>query len=123
MVTSKEQTVKKYMDKLGISKAEAIQLIEDDARDFIGADGEKMTANANQYQHREKSDIKPKTSTKKRKIDADKLYLFKLIQNFLTELELNDTITDVTSKTETELTFKYNGACYTWKFTKHKNPK
>lgn len=123
MATNKEQTIKKYMDKLGISATEAIQLIEDDARDFIGADGEKMTANANQYQHREKSDTKPKTSTKKRKIDADKLYLFKLVQTFLKGLELNDTIADVTSKTETELTFKYNGACYTWKFTKHKNPK
>ena len=43
---SKEETIKKYMTSLKISRAEAEQLFEDDAEDFIGEEGEEMTAKA-----------------------------------------------------------------------------
>ena len=111
------------MEKLNISREEAEQLFEDDSHDFIGEDGEKMTANANANQHREKSDNKRKTVNKKRKVDADKKYLFDMIKALLTGMELNEKITNVIAKTETEITFTYNDACYTWKLTKHKSPK
>ena len=111
------------MKKLNISREEAEQLFEDDENDFISEDGEKMTAAAKQTQHREKSDNKRKNTTKERKIDTDKKYLFDMIKTFLTNTELNEKITDVTAKTETELNFLYNGAKYTWKLTKHRPPK
>lgn len=111
------------MEKLHISREEAEQLFEDDSHDFIGEDGEKMTANANANQHREKSGNKRQPTIKKRKIDADKKHLFDMVKALLTGMELNDKITDVIAKTETEINFKYNDACYTWKLTKHKNPK
>ena len=43
---SKEETIQKYMTNLKISRAEAEQLFEDDAEDFIGKEGEEMTAKA-----------------------------------------------------------------------------
>ena len=120
---NKEQTIKNYMKKLKISREEAEQLFEDDSHDFIGEDGERMTAAAKENQHRETSGEKKERKPKTRKIDEDKKYIFDLLKNFIRGLELNETISDVTSKTETEISFVYNNASYTCKLTKHKTPK
>lgn len=118
---NKEKTILHYMNTLGISKEEAEQLFEDDLNDFIGDEGEKMTAAAKQTQHRERSD-KPRTITKpkERKVDATKKKLFDYVVRSLESL--NDlTVTNV--KTETEITFLHNGETYTWKLTKHRPKK
>lgn len=122
-MNEKEKAIKNYMKKLNISREEAEQLFEDDENDFIGEDGEKMTAAAKQTQHREKSDNKRKSATKERKIDADKKYIFESVLNMFESMQIENIITDVSSKTETEVNFVYNGAQYTCKLTKHRPPK
>ena len=122
--SSKEETIKRYMEHLNISYEEAVQLYEDDKNDFIGDEGEEMQTKAKQTQHREKADTPNKKRTsKERKIDPDKKYLFDMTYNFLSGLELNETIIGIAAKTETEITFTYKGAEYTWKLTKHRPPK
>jgi len=122
-MTKKEQMIENYMKKLDISREEAEQLFEDDSHDFIGEDGEKMTKAAKATQHREQGEKKTERKPKTRKVDADKKYIFDILKNFITGMELHDTVSDVTSKTETEINFVYNNASYTCKLTKHKTPK
>ena len=114
----KEKTIQNYMKSLQISREEAEQLYLDDLNDFIGEEGEKMQASAKQFQHREKSD-KPRQNTKpkERKIDADKKTLFDMVHQFL---QKNKALKDITTKTETEITFSYKDSIYTWKLTKHR---
>lgn len=121
----KKTMIDNYMTKLGISYEEAVQLVEDDENDFIGEEGEEMQKKAKQFQHREKADKSNKKSAtpKERKVDADKKTLFDLFKAFSEGLELNNTISNVTFKTETEINFTYNQAIYTWKLTKHRPPK
>ena len=112
------------MEKLNISYEEAVQLYEDDKNDFIGDEGEEMQTKAKQTQHREKADIPNKKRTpKERKIDPDKKNLFDMVYNFLSISELEEEISNITPKTETEITFTYKKAEYTWKLTKHRPPK
>jgi len=120
----REKTIKNYMEKLNISYEEAVQLYEDDKNDFIGDEGEEMQTKAKQTQHREKADIPNKKRTpKERKIDPDKKNLFDMVYNFLSISELEEEISNITPKTETEITFTYKKAEYTWKLTKHRPPK
>ena len=116
---SKENTIKNFMEKLGISREEAEQLYLDDKDDFIGEEGEKMTASAKQTQHREKGERKERkaSTSKERKIDLKKAWLFKQVVIMLGDLR---GIFNVTTKTETEIHFDYCGESYTWKLTKHK---
>lgn len=119
----KEKIIQNYMKNLDISREEAEQLFEDDANDFIGEDGEEMQKNAKKTQHREKSTATRKKIIKERKIDPDKKHLFDMFRALAEGMELNEKITDVTTKTETEISFTYNNAVYTWKLTKHRAPK
>ena len=122
-MTKKEQMIKNYMKKLDISRKEAEQLFEDDSHDFIGEDGEKMTKAAKATQHREQGEKKIEQKPKARKIDLSKKFIFDSLLNAFESMQYDNIITDVTSKTETEINFVYNNASYTCKLTKHKAPK
>lgn len=115
---SKEDTIKKYMNSLKISRAEAEQLFEDDAEDFIGAEGEEMTAKAKANGVIERQ-VKKKRPPRERKVDTEKGYILNCVKGLVEEIGGNDT----SVKTETELSFVYNGNNYTLKLTKHRPPK
>ena len=120
---NKELTIQNFMQKLGISRAEAEQLYNDDKEDFIGEEGEKMTASAKQTQHREKGTdrrIHNKCTPKERKIDPEKQFLFNLVKTFFEGLELHDTVTDVIFVHESEIRFNWKGEAYTWRLIKHR---
>lgn len=120
-IKQKEREIAQYMKKLDISREEAEQLWRDDQDDFIGDEGEEMTAKAKQlknYTHSEKT--KRKKSSKERKVDTDKKYLLDLIATLYEGLE---TIEITGRKTETEINFSYNNEKYTLKLTKHRPPK
>lgn len=114
----KEKMIADYMKKLGISRENAIQLIEDDENDFIGDEGEEMTQKAKAYQHRESGEKKKTKSTKERKVDETKQYLLGIMTK---ALEPFVKITNI--KTETEISFVYNDENYTLKLTKHRKGK
>lgn len=117
----REDTIKKYMEKLNISRYEAEQLIEDDAEDFIGDEGEAFTKKAqvnNSIKRIESEKIK-KRKPRERKIDEEKGYILKNVEIFIKSIGAINT----SLKTETELSFTFNDNKYTLKLTKHRPPK
>ncbi len=81
----------------------------------------RLEMKANGTRHREESEnYKEKKKPKERKVDADKKYL---LDHCYTRLMAETDAHDFTSKTETELSFWFNGARYTLKLTKHRPPK
>ena len=117
---SKEQEIQNFMVSLGITRKEAEQLWEDDNNDFIGDEGEEMQKKAKEIRRYEKKEVAPtkEKKVKERKVDNDKLFLLSAVKDLFGGLEINSTM-----KTETELSFSYNGAEYTLKLTKHRPPK
>lgn len=109
---SKEETIKKYMVSLGISKEEATQLWEDDQEDFIGEEGEKLQAKANEV--KPKADRKKASKPKERKIDSDKLAILQALAQTLIEIGYEPTI-------EKEVAIHFED--YTLKLTRHRPPK
>lgn len=76
----KEKIILNHMRALDISREEAEQLFEDDEKDWIGADGEKMTQDAKSIRRYEQADkTKRKRPTPVRKENPEK-------RNILTEL-------------------------------------
>lgn len=116
---TREEQIKDYMKKLGIDREEAIQLIEDDSNDFIGSEGEKMTANAKKIIRYEQSDNKRKPSTKERKVDTTKL---DILQTLAAALEAEYDIT-VDIEREVNLHFDLDGENFSIKLTRHKKKK
>lgn len=116
---NKKDLANKYMKKLNISFEEAMQLVEDDAEDFIGDEGEKMTAKAKEVTASDKTQsdaAKKKRKPKERKVDEEKGFILRT---------LSETVEDIGAeflslKTETELSFIYNDNSYTLKLTKHR---
>lgn len=117
---TKEQEIQNFMVSLGISRQEAEQLWEDDNNDFIGDEGEEMQKKAKEIRRYEKKEVTAtkEKKPKERKIDNDKLYLLSAVKELFGSMNI-----DSTMKTETELSFSYNGAEYTFKLTKHRPPK
>ena len=115
----KEKVILDYMNKLKISREEAEQLFEDDLEDYIGEEGEQMTEKAKDLRRYEKAD-KPKKDRKpkERKVDQEKAYILGELHKALEPLV---EITNI--KTETEISFVYNGENYTLKLTKHRKGK
>ena len=121
-MAKKTDLAKKYMEKLQISFEEAMQLVEDDADDFIGDEGEEMTAKAKEVTASEKpqsDDAKKKRKPKERKVDEEKGYILKTVSEVVAEMGAES----LSLKTETELSFIFNGNSYTLKLTKHRPPK
>lgn len=116
---TKEQQIKNYMTKLGISYEEATQLWEDDQEDYIGEEGEAMTAKAKEIKRYEQKPTERKKVNRERKVDEEKKHL---LQMFKVLLEGNKA--DIIAiKTETEINFVYNDENYTLKLTKHRKKK
>lgn len=121
-MAKKTDLAKKYMEKLQISFEEAMQLVEDDADDFIGDEGEEMTEKAKEVTASEKSqsdDAKKKRKPKERKVDEEKGYILKTVSDVVAEMGAES----LSLKTETELSFIFNDNSYTLKLTKHRPPK
>lgn len=114
-----EEMIKNYMSKLGISREEAIQLIEDDKDDYIGEEGEEMTKNAKSVKIYEQSTEKKERKPRERKIDDEKLFLLKGLASGLE----NKIGVDVEYENEVKLHFNYNGSDYSVTLTKHRKKK
>lgn len=116
---TKEETIKNYMTKLNISRAEAEQLIEDDAEDFIGEEAEEWTEKAKAITEKTQSKEKKPRKPKERKVDAEKGAILTEIKKLIEQIGGND----IAVKTETELSFVFNSNSYTLKLTKHRPQK
>lgn len=113
-MSDKEKVIQNYMKSLEISREEAEQLWEDDQADFIGEEGEEMTAKAKEIKRYEQAD-KPKRKTAPKKLDDEKVALIAFLADALKNGGYDATI----ANPQKEITF--NG--YSVTLTKHRPPK
>ena len=120
-MSKKNAEIEKFMNKLGISYEEAVQLMEDDEEDFIGDEGEEMTKKAkiNSATERVQGEKPKKKEVKERKVDKEKGFILGCMYNTLMAMDAES----ITTKTETEISFILNGNNYTLKLTKHRPKK
>ena len=81
--SQKEKTILGYMKNLKISRAEAEQLFEDDANDFITDEGEEMQKKAHANRHYESTEKAKKKRTVKP--DPEKIKIITLLAVMLAE--------------------------------------
>ena len=109
----KEAIIHGYMKNLGIDRAEAEQLFEDDENDFITDEGEKMQKKAHDQRRYE-----PTEKNKKKRIvkkDPEKIKIITLLADFLSVEGLNPEI----KNPQREITF----GDYSLTLIKHRKPK
>lgn len=116
---TREEEIKRYMEKLEISREEAEQLWKDDHDDVVTPEMAEMERKAKKIKRYEKSDTPRKKAERTRKVDAEKYFLLNLLYNSLEadELVLGE------KKNEAEFNFTYHGQDFTVKLIKHRPPK
>lgn len=116
-----DKKIDDYVEKLDISIIEACDLIlEEDGRIEESEETKNAIRNAEKNAPRryEKSGNRKKTE-KVRKVDATKGMLLDEVSALMENLGA----VVINRKTETETTFTFEGATYTFKLTKHRPPK
>lgn len=122
--------IKKYMEKLGISKEEAIQLYEDDRDGYESPEMKEMERKAKHVKRYEKGATPRKKTTREKKIDPIKREIISTITNNLSRCwfdELGDEqnephLIHVTNP-ERYIDFFVGSDHYTITLTKHRAPK
>lgn len=113
---AREEEIKCYMEKLGISYEEAEQLWEDDKEDYIGDEGEEMQAKAKKnIRNQGQSTKKRKKATREKKVDNEKLEILKLCQGILEENGIIATI-----EKEVAIHFEIEDTQFTLQLTRHR---
>lgn len=116
-MSTKEQAINVYMEKLGLTYAEAEQLWKDDNSDTMTEEQKELEEKAKKAGRRyEQSDKPRKKAKKERKVNETKGYILTELTDTLKKLECNVT----GSKTETEIYFEFEGKKYTLKLTEHR---
>ena len=120
-LTIPDAEIEKSMKCLELTRDEAIQLWLEDNDYAVNEEVEELTAKAkaNKTDRVQASAGKRKKAVKERKVDEEKGRLLGDIKVLLEGLGAD--IHGV--KTETEVTFAFNGNQYTVKLTKHRPPK
>lgn len=126
---TKEQEIQKYMDKLGITKAEAEQLWQDDHEDYVSPEMAEMEKKAKQIKRYEKSDTPRKKTSRERKPDPDKREIISTVAKNLERCVFDrvddyDLCVDIKIlKPEREITFRVGSDEYSLVLTKHRPKK
>jgi hypothetical protein len=116
-----DNKVDEYVEKLGCSIIEACDLIlEEEGKVEESAETKETIKNAEKNAPRryEKSGTRKKTE-KVRKVDETKKMFLDEVSALVEDLGA----VVINRKTETETTFTFEGATYTFKLTKHRPPK
>jgi hypothetical protein len=116
-----DNKIDEYVEKLGCSIADACDLIlEESGKQEESEETKKAIRNAERNAPRryEKSGNRKKTE-KVRKVDVTKGKLLDEVSALMEDLGA----VIINRKTETETTFTFEGATYTFKLTKHRPPK
>lgn len=116
-----DELIDKYVESLEISITEACDLILEEQGKVKNADAEKVVdeLTAKSGRRYEQSDKPRKKAEKVRKVDETKGHLLDEVSALMEDLGA----VIIARKTETETTFTYEGATYTFKLTKHRPPK
>ena len=117
-----DNRIDEYVEKLGCSIAEACDLIlEESGKQEESAQTKQAIKDAEKNAPRryEKSEKTRKKAVKERKVDEVKGHLLGCVKTLIEGMGATNTAL----KTETELSFEYEGISYTFKLTKHRPPK
>ena len=113
-----ESEIKKMMKNLGLSREEAIQLLQDDEDDVsVDLTVEQQKVVKKMTQGDRKKEITPRK--RERKVDETKK---RLLEFFKVPME-NAGGHVISQKSETELEFWFDGATYNIKLVKHREKK
>ena len=115
---TKEEQILAYMKNLEISREEAEQLWLDDQEDYIGEEGEEMSAKAKKLRRYETSIQKKERKPRERKVDNVKKYLLELAED-----GLRGSVDKIEYHNEVSISFDYEGEHYSLKLTRHRPPK
>jgi hypothetical protein len=116
-----DNKIDEYVEKLGCSIADACDLIlEESGKQEESEETKKAIKEAEKNAPRryEKSGNRKKTE-KVRKVDETKKFFLDEVSALMEDLGA----VVINRKTETETTFTFEGATYTFKLTKHRPPK
>lgn len=105
-----EKLIKSHMEKLGISREEAIQLIEDDKAIDKGAKMFELTKEQEQASKKARQTtgkVEKKTVKREKKADNEKSEIMSAINDLLGSMEEVDNLEKVNEERET--TFTFNG--------------
>ena len=112
------------MDKLEKLISEIMKEAEADGEPVTREEAEEMAkielSATNIKRHEQSNKKRKEPKPKERKIDPDKKHIFNLVKCLLEGCELNEEISNLKAKTETELNFEYNNAQYSWRLVKHR---
>jgi len=117
-----DEKIDAYVENLNISIAEACDLIlEEEGKIEESAETTQAikAAEKNAPRHYEHSATERKKAEKVRKVDETKGFFLDEVSALVEDLGA----VVIARKTETETTFTYEGATYTFKLTKHRPPK
>lgn len=123
-----EKDIQRQMDANHCTREEAIDILAWDY-DIDHGDKEKGAMTAEQKKmvraltKADKDPDKKRTVKRERKVDADKQYIHDCMRIMFEGMHANGTIEGLACKNESEISFRYNGADYTVKLTKHRPPK
>ena len=116
-----DDAIDKMMDTLDCSIADACETWLADNDIITNDEQEALEKDAKSgKRHYEKSGKTRKKAEKVRKVDEEKGFLLEIMRK---SLENGANIAEITTKTETELNFSYNGSNFTVKLTKHRPKK
>lgn len=119
MMTDKEKTIRNYMDKLGLTQDEALQLWEDDHSNEDLPEVKVLTEKAKHIKRYEQSSKPRKKAEKERKVDIQKKEILEECGKALENMGANIT----NRQTETKIMFEFSGESYTLQLTKHRKKK
>lgn len=115
----KTEQIKTYMEKLGLTEKEALQLWEDDHNEEMLPEVKELTEKAKHIKRYEQSGKPRKKANKERKVDNTKKAILTEIKTLLEGM--GATVTKV--QTETKIMFTFEQSDYTVQLTKHRQKK
>lgn len=118
-MTEKEKVIHNYMDKLGLTQEEALQLWEDDHSNEDLPEVKELTEKAKHIKRYEQSAKPRKKADKERKVDFTKKEILAECGKALENMGANIT----NRQTETKIMFEFNCESYTLQLTKHRKKK
>lgn len=118
---NKEQAIEQYMKSLDISREDAEQLWEDDQADYIGEEGEQMTAKAKQIRRYEQADKPRAKAVKEKKLDEEKVQIIDFLWGcMLNETHLLELENVEVTNPQKEISFTLGGNEYSISLIKHR---
>ena len=113
---TKEKMIERIMKECA---DEGMPVTREEAEQMVG-----MEMGAKEVENRGSAEVKAERKPKVRKIDTTKKEILENVRVLIEGMQLNnDEPTNTAIKTETELTFTYNGDIYTLKLTRHRAKK